>query len=318
VLGQNQGTSTVDLRPTQHLIINVDISLNPVSRTLSWLLTAIDPTTGLAPSDPLVGVLPPGVEGSVTYSVKSAPTAVSGTIVANQASIVFDTLASMTTPAWKNTIDNTPPTSSVRSLPSVEPPTGFMVAWSGTDVGAGIQNFTIFVSDNGGPFTAWLTSTAATSATFTGRLGHTYAFYSIARDLVGNVEAAKTSAETTTLVASGPQCASDVSGSTSVTRSGYSYSVVKKSYAQTVTLTNTSSAAMTGPISLVLDNLSSNATLSNASGSTSCAAPLASPFLSVVGPLNPGASASVVLQFNDPTKAAISYTTRVLAGSGQR
>jgi hypothetical protein len=69
------------------------------------------------------------------------------------------------------------------------------------DVGAGIQDFTVFVSDNGGPFTPFQTNTSATSATFMGQVGHTYAFYSIARDLVGNVEGPKTIAEATTQVA---------------------------------------------------------------------------------------------------------------------
>src|SRR5262249_54013874 len=61
---------------------------------------------------------------------------------------------------------------------------------------------TIYVSDNGGPFAPFQTNTTATSAVFTGQIGHTYGFYSIARDLVGNIEAAKTTAEATTLVAS--------------------------------------------------------------------------------------------------------------------
>jgi hypothetical protein len=58
----------------------------------------------------------------------------------------------------------------------------------GTDVGAGVQDYTVYVSDNGGPFTAWQTNTTATQANFTDALGHTYGFYSIARDLVGNIE----------------------------------------------------------------------------------------------------------------------------------
>src|SRR5215472_15887789 len=74
------------------------------------------------------------------------------------------------------------------------------VQWIGTDVGSGIQDFTIYVSDNGGPFTPFQTNATATSATFTGQIGHRYGFYSIARDLVGNVESAKTVADTTTQV----------------------------------------------------------------------------------------------------------------------
>ena len=66
--------------------------------------------------------------------------------------------------------------------------------------------------------------------------------------------------------------------------------------------------------SLVLDDLSSNAGLYNSAGTTQCAAPLGSPFVSLAGPLAPGASTTAVLQFTDPKKTGISYTTRVLAG----
>jgi hypothetical protein len=109
-------------------------------------------------------------------------------------------------------------------------------------------------------------------------------------------------------------CASNVSADVSVTRSGYSYGIVTKRYAQTVTVANTSGSAITGPISLVLDDLSSNAGLYNSAGTTACAAPLGSPYVTVPGPIAPGKSTTVVLQFTDPTKTGISYATRVLAG----
>ena len=109
-------------------------------------------------------------------------------------------------------------------------------------------------------------------------------------------------------------CASNVSANVGVVRSGYSYSILTKRYAQLVTLTNNSGSAIAGPISLVLDDLSSNAGLYNSAGTTQCAAPLGSPFVTVAGPLAPGASTTAVLQFTDPKKTGISYTTRVLAG----
>jgi hypothetical protein len=88
----------------------------------------------------------------------------------------------------------------VLSLPGTETVSSFPVQWTGSDIGAGIQDFTIYVSDNGGPYNAWLTNTTATQATYTGINGHTYSFNSIARDLVGNVEGAKSAAEATTTV----------------------------------------------------------------------------------------------------------------------
>jgi hypothetical protein len=150
---------------------------------------------------------------------------------------------------------------------------------------------------------------------FTGQLGHTYGFYSIATDLLGNVEGSKTSAEATTTVTS--PCATDISSSVSVTRSGDVYNFGTQRFYQTVTLTNNSVSAISGPVSLVLEGLSSNASLFNATGNTTCAAPLGSPYINVTtGSVAPGASVSVVLQFKDPTKATITYSTGVLAGSG--
>ena len=198
--GITESVSTLDLRPAQNLLVNIDVKLDQSSRLLSWTFNSIDPQTGLPPVDPTVGFLPAGAEGSVFFTVAPKSGLVTDTLLQNQATVVFDLHVPIATAIWVNTVDNTPPTSLVRSLPSVESPAGFTVAWSGTDIGAGIQEFTIFVSDNGGPFTAWQTNTAATSATFTGQVGHTYGFYSIARDLVGNVEPRKSAAETTTTV----------------------------------------------------------------------------------------------------------------------
>lgn len=84
-------------------------------------------------------------------------------------------------------------------------------------------------------------------------------------------------------------------------------------YAQQVTLTNNTAAALTGPFHLVLDGLSPSATLSNATGTTSVYPPTARPYITVAGgSLAAGASVTVSLQFSNPTNAAISYTARTL------
>jgi len=93
--------------------------------------------------------------------------------------------------------------------------------------------------------------------------------------------------------------------------------IVTGRYSQTVKLTNNSGSAITGPISLVVDGLSSNAGLFNAAGSTDSLALPVSPYVSSGG-LAPGQSVSVVLQFSNPTKAGITYNTRLLAGPGSR
>jgi hypothetical protein len=78
------------------------------------------------------------------------------------------------------------------------------VNWFGQDDpgGSGIASYDIYFSDNGGNWTLWKRQVPETSAVFTGQLGHTYAFYSVATDNVGNVEAPPATADTQTTIGS--------------------------------------------------------------------------------------------------------------------
>jgi hypothetical protein len=114
-------------------------------------------------------------------------------------------------------------------------------------------------------------------------------------------------------------CAIDVTSSVSIARGGFVLNPVTFHYAQTVTVTNISGATITGPISLVLDALSNNAGLFNATGITdSLDAPAGSPYLNSAVSLAPGQSTTFALQFSDPSRTTITYNTRVLAGPGAR
>jgi hypothetical protein len=127
-------------------------------------------------------------------------------------------------------------------------------------------------------------------------------------------------ADATTQLETLPTCAQNFDSEFYMTRSGYGFNFGTQRFYQTVKMTNTGLKPIGGPIELVLDNLSNNASLPNQSGVTACAVPLGSPLANLSGPLAPplapGASASVTLQFADPSKAAITYTPRVLAGTG--
>ncbi len=97
--------------------------------------------------------------------------------------------------------DTTPPTSTVAALPAnTTAPGSFTVNWSGSDNagGSGIASYSVYVSDNGGKYSAWLTNTTATSASFSGKDGHTYRFFSLATDLAGNVQGTPLTAQATT------------------------------------------------------------------------------------------------------------------------
>ena len=312
----------IDLRPDQDLQVAVTAALDKSTGLLTWRFVSIDPATGQR-TDEDAGFLPPNVnppagEGIVVFSVMPKRGLATGTPIHNQAQVVFDTNAPIATPTWLNTIDRDPPMTRALPLAASQTSQTFTVQWMGSDAGSGVSSYALYVSDNGGAFIPWIASTAATSASYTGQVGHAYGFFSIGTDLVGNVEALKTVADATTQVGSGPACASDLSSKVQITRSGFGYNFATQRFVQTVTLKNTSANAIVGPLSLVLDALSANATLANASGTTACAAPSGSPFVTLAGDLAAGAGTSVVLQFANPSKTGITYTTRVLAGSAPR
>ncbi|MBV8055391.1 MAG: hypothetical protein JO071_09150 [Deltaproteobacteria bacterium] len=153
-----------------------------------------------------MGFLPPGAGANASFSITPIYGLSTGTRITQQAKVVFDGQMPLRTAAWINTIDNTPPTSKVSSLPAKESCPNFLVNVSGSDVGSGLGTFSIYVSDNRGPFQPGLTNTTASANIYNGTRGHTYGFYSIATDLVGNVEPAKTSAEASTTVAKTGTC----------------------------------------------------------------------------------------------------------------
>jgi hypothetical protein len=193
--------------------VRIQGSLNAGTGLLTWTFEAIDPGTGVPPTDPTVGFLPPdsdGIvgQGSVVFEVMPRSGLTTGTQIMNTASIVFDANAAIATPTWLNTIDADAPVSAVTALPmtvtqslaGTGATTPFTVNWSGTDNGSGILYYDIYVSDNGAAYSLWQAQVSATSAVYSGQTGHTYAFYSLATDSAGNLEAAKTSADTTTQI----------------------------------------------------------------------------------------------------------------------
>ncbi|MBI3988874.1 MAG: hypothetical protein HY347_04575, partial [candidate division NC10 bacterium] len=207
--GMSEFTTDVDLRPEKNLLVRITAHVDPPTGLLTWRFTSIDPDTGLPPEDPLVGFLPPNKnppegEGNVLFTVMPMPGLPTRTEIRNRARIVFDVNPPMDTPEWLNTLDHTKPESQVVPLAPIQPSSTFEVEWSGTDVGSGIKDYTIFVSEDGGPFTVWLGNITDTSATFTGQPGMPYAFYSVARDQTGNLEEVPPDPDTTTRVTNAP------------------------------------------------------------------------------------------------------------------
>ncbi|MDB5385913.1 MAG: hypothetical protein JWM11_1559 [Planctomycetaceae bacterium] len=204
-------TTNLDGSP---LRVDISASLNRQTGVVTWTFHSIDPATGQLPADPEAGFLPPDDasgrgEASVHYTIRSKANLTTGSQITAQASVVFDTNAPLATAVFSNRIDAAPPTSNVAPLPATTSTPVFNVMWSGTDDagGSGLATYDIYVSDNNGPYTLWLTDTALTAASYTGQNQHTYRFYAVATDNVGQVESGAQIAEATTTVNEVPQLA---------------------------------------------------------------------------------------------------------------
>jgi hypothetical protein len=208
--GRRFYSTRIDATATRGVFVDVTADFDPTTGVATWTYSSVDPKTGALPTGATDGFLPPddnagSGEGFVNYRVKLKAGAATGTTINAKATVFFDAglpdQSSLDTPQFTNTIDAAGPASTVTALPATEPPI-FMVSWSGQDDagGSGIAFYNVYVSDNGGPFQAWLTATPLTTAVFNGLAGHTYAFFCTATDNVGNTPALPVGAQATTTI----------------------------------------------------------------------------------------------------------------------
>lgn len=203
---QFYSTNTLLKRPGKtDLLVRIDAKLDTATGVVKWRFLSLDPKTRELTADPLDGFLPPNKapregEGFVSYSIMPKPDLPHGTEIRNKAAIYFDNNAPIITNEFLNTIDKIEPVSRVSSLPAEVQDTTFTVKWGGTDDGAGIRSYDVYYAVNNDSFRLWQYDVSATEGSFTGQKDSTYRFYSIAKDYAGNIEEAKTTAETSTRI----------------------------------------------------------------------------------------------------------------------
>ncbi len=191
----------------------VDVSFNPATGRITWLMWSRDAATGELPEDPFAGFLPPNDashrgEGSLSYVIRPKADLADGTRLTNRATIIFDPTYGanppIVTPMATNSIDASLPISQVLPLPAENNGT-VEVQWTGSDAtgSSGIASFDIYVARDRGPYLLWQIATMERNAMFTGEPGSIYHFYSVARDAAGNTELAPESADAFTTVAGG-------------------------------------------------------------------------------------------------------------------
>ncbi len=191
-LASKKFAADIDLRPVKPLIVRIIGELDTATGVARWLFTSLDPATMSLTEDPLGGFLPPNIsapagEGVVSYTVQPLPSLTNGDRIAGRAKIVFDLNDPILTNVYSNTIDTVAPTSSITGMTPVNDST-FTISWSGTDNGAGIREYSIYVSIADSPFVPLLVNTPLTRATLVCK--RAVKLYSVATDSAGNVEAA--------------------------------------------------------------------------------------------------------------------------------
>ena len=103
----------------------------------------------------------------------------------------------------------------------------------------------------------------------------------------------------------------DVSASVKAVQSGFTVNRITSKYSGTVTFTNIGAAALNGPLQFLLQGLPAGVTLDNRSGEFNGA-----PYVTLPGTsLAPGASATVALTFTNPSKANVTFTSKLYSGT---
>lgn len=180
--------------PDKNVICRIHCELDTLTGDLTWTFQSIDPVTN-KPVDDLRGFLDKGEEGSCLFSVTPKAGLPTGTVITNQATIVFDYNAPMNTPVWSNTIDNDAPVTAIKKLAATQTSRTFklnLVTPNPPDLGSGMKDYAVYFSTDGKNFTLapGLENVTAAAVTFVAPRDGKYWFYSRGRDNAENVEPA--------------------------------------------------------------------------------------------------------------------------------
>jgi len=205
----------------QRLEVHVAAMLDAATRRFSVRFQTIDPSTQLPPSVDKGFLVPEDGNGNgmgfVRFSMKPVAGLSTGTRITNIATIAFDGQIAIATDQIDpldpskgtsvarqafNTVDAGVMASAVVALPATTTTRAFAINWAATGAKSGtpVVAYDIYVREDDGPVRLWLQGVSGTSAIFQGAAGRRYAFYSRARDRVGNIEPIPATFDATTLV----------------------------------------------------------------------------------------------------------------------
>ncbi len=102
----------------------------------------------------------------------------------------------------------------------------------------------------------------------------------------------------------------DVTSSVQIARSGLVLNRATNVFSGTISIKNTSTATINGPINVLLQNLSAGVTLTNAAGTEGGV-----PYITGTGPIAPGATLTLPVTFTNPARVPLNYDVRVVSGN---
>jgi hypothetical protein len=199
-------STRLDLIDSMGIYVDVLAGVDYTERQAFWILKSIDPKTGLPPEDAFAGFLPVNDttsfyndtvpkkgEGFVNYSIRCADDVKTRDSVRAQAGIVFDFNAPVITNKWVNIIDAKAPTSELEILDHQVNPDVVTLHFIGEDdsSGVGLQDFDLYVSENGKPFYLYEEKIDTGKYYFVGNSANKYCFFGTSRDFVNNQETTK-------------------------------------------------------------------------------------------------------------------------------
>ncbi|MBQ3351048.1 MAG: right-handed parallel beta-helix repeat-containing protein [Thermoguttaceae bacterium] len=189
--GYADGVWTVNQTSTGDQI-KISFELDDLTGEATWYLRSyVASTADNFPASAYDGFLPPNDdahsgEGYIAYRVRYDSDLTTGDVVSTSATIVFDSNEPIETNVWLNTIDVDIPVVQMDSAELVGG--GVALAWSGSDVGSGIEQYQIYVSADSGAYTLWQSfESDVTSAVFDTQTPGEYSFYILAVDGAGNI-----------------------------------------------------------------------------------------------------------------------------------
>lgn len=207
--GLQHWSTRIDLRPAHGAFVDVSGGLNASTGVVTWTFETIDASTGQPITDAIEGFLapdrtPPEGDGSVSFTVTPRSGLRTGAVIANRATIVFDTNKPIDTPTWVNEVDLSRPSSRIVSVraPRATVRLAFRskrhvvrrrvhvirVSWRGSDRYSGVAGFALYIASGRSRFIAATGVTRATHAQIVCTTGRTYRFYTVAYSAVGNVQ----------------------------------------------------------------------------------------------------------------------------------